>query len=405
MNVVGITKKNVMIFLFLGVLHMSIYYHFYMVPVFVLGEIIAFSMFVASIVKKRMIGRNELLVILLCIMPVFLLSIIQFFYLKELTILKASVHHFLYIIEALVITRLCTIEEFTSSLRWWGVINLVVIVIWAIGGTIDVLGDNPLVYGSLLLSYGGISFPFHMGTFDDDFIRCGGLFGHPNGFGLLSAVGFVGVYFSNVSMKEKIAWLLVFVLSFFIHESRSAVLFVVVYFVLYRLLNQKKSVKNLFVNFSLITVFMILFQKLAYIRDKTEMDITSGRIDLLEGIYQKFSSELEWNHLFGIGFGQAGNYVLTNFGRALPFDNSYLYMVVEQGYVGAVIFLMMLFIAYYYCYRITNIRFAIWFSFFMAFLVHAILESDFEGDKFVYVLTVLFYMIKNKKSDKDTEFG
>ena len=402
MKAMNISLNNVLVFLLLGILHITFYYHGNIVYVSNLGELLALLLFLDGIfLKKWSIDKDYIVIFFLCILPVMIVSFIQIFYVRDFIVVKTLIHRCLFIIAAFVIVKKISFDCFTSYLRYWGGINVIVIAIVFAFGSIEILDSSIHTYGAVGMSYMGLSFPFQISVFDEMIFRCGGLFGHPNNFGLLSAIGFIGVINSNYSYKQKLFWLMVFVISFLINESRGSVLIVGLYFLSYQLFKRKLTVKNMLINAGSCMLIASIFFSLAYLRDDTGTDYATGRAGLLAGISQKFDTESELVQLFGVGFGNVGKYVVSKFAADIPLDDSYLYTLVELGYIGELFFLISLIIVIYYSYKRTSMEWNVWFSFLVAFGAHSLFESDFVGGKYMYLITFLFYMIADKSSYKD----
>ncbi len=394
MKAMSVLGNVLPVFLLSGIMHMNFYFHGTEVRLVFGGEILATLLFIYGLTLKRWsLDKDSVVIFLMCFLPVMLSSFVQIFYIRDVIVVKTLIHRFLFIIASYVIVKMISFERFTLYLRYWGLLNLIVMLIVIAFGTIEILDANIQSYGRVAMSYMGVAFPFAIASFEGEMLRCGGLFGHPNGFGLLSAIGFVGIFNSRVSYKSKLFWLIVFIISFLINESRASVLFVGIYFILYLLFTKKMTVKNILM-IGLITILIsVIFLFLMYLREGTGLDFTSGRTDLLAGMYQKFDDEQELVQLFGVGFGNVANYVISKFAEFVPFDGSYLYTLIELGYIGSVVFFSALITAICYACKKTSIKHGVWIPFWVAFFIHSILESDFVADKYMYVVIFLFYMV------------
>lgn len=390
--------KHISIFLLVGIQHMAFLYHGRMVNVFNAAEVLSlFLFFLIFFQNKCGLGKKDFIVLSIISLPMLFWIIIQFYILHDPLIFKAWGHFFAICISAFVIVKLIGFFQFTAYLRWWCLIDLLLVVIFVVFGSIEILGVNKEVYGNMVVMFHGIGFPFHLSLVDSEFIRCGGIFAHPNGLGLLSAVGMTGLVSPNLSKKKKVIWFGIFIASFVVHESRSSVLFFGVYFILYRLLQHNKSIKSKCIDLGILSGVLIAFYSLMYLRDTSETDITSGRSALLSQIYQSFMGESNTIQFLGTGLGNAGNYVLHAFGRQIPFDGSYLFTLVELGYIGTALFFIILLLVIFFAARKTKFPRTIWVPFICAFFLHAIFESDFSGDKFIYIATMFFFLVNEKE--------
>lgn len=393
-----VAVKHILIFLLVGIQHMAFLYHGRMLNVFNGAEVLSLFLFLLIFFQNKCrLKKKDFAVLSIISLPMLFWAIVQFYVLHDPLIFKGWGHFFTMCISAFVIVKLMGFFQFTAYLRWWCLIDLILVAVFAVFGSVEILGANKEAYGNLIVLFHGIGFPFYLSLVDSDFIRCGGIFAHPNGLGLLSAVGMTGLVSSNLSKKKKAIWIGIFIVSFVVHESRASVLFLGVYFILYRLLQHKKSIKSKCLDLVLLFTIIIIFYSLMYLRDTTETDITSGRSSLLAQIYQSFMGESDAVQFLGVGLGNAGHYVLHAFGSQIPFDGSYLFTLIELGYIGTFIFFVSLILVLWYVERKTKFPVMIWLPFICAFCLHAVFESDFSGDKLIYIIGMFFFMACKKE--------
>lgn len=353
--------------------------------------------------KKITITKRELQLFLLLLLPTSCLLFVQFLYLHNLSLIKTDILIAMNILVAFMVNKTIGFPMYTRLLRWMMLFNMLFILLAVFLGNImiDPALANP--YGTnLFLSVFGIEMEISPGSWGYDTVRIGGLFGHPNFYGVISMIGMIGLNFSNASIKEKSLWLVVYIASFIASESRASILFLFAFFILSRVIS-KKTFKGILINFIMLISFSIIAFFLANLRDDSaNADITSGRAGLMEIVWNSIMTNPDVFQLFGVGVGQGQNFILRDVGLLLPIDNAYFLTGLEGGLIGGVLFFLIWLFTWYYVGCRTNLPRSAWVPFLAGVLLYGFFEatlSMYNYSRSFHWLIFLFFMLTYQKCD------
>lgn len=345
--------------------------------------------------KKIQMRKIELDILIIIILPFVLLGIVQCLYYANPEIIIRCAGVFFNVITAYAISKYIGFVKFAMMLRFLTLINIVLIVSTVCFGDVIIdLSSKGMFSSGLFISWSILKFPVFLGSWDIgvETFRCGGLFGHPNGFGLMAAVGIIGMAYENDRLEKKIFWWSVFLLSFFISESRAGFLFVMTFYLFRNLCSRKITPKSLLANVLFLFLFMILSIFLLTLRSNNQLsdvDVTSGRSELMDIVYSAYASGLDINKLLGIGIGNATEYLKVMIGMNIPLDNSYIPLLLEMGIVGGSVWILVLVGFFFYSMYMSERKYSV--PFFIGMLVYSIFEHEFSMD--IYSLHWLVYFL------------
>jgi hypothetical protein len=161
-------------------------------------------------------------------------------------------------------------------------------------------------------------------------VRLGGLFGHPNLYGMLAAIAMIAMaYEKGMTRRRKAFWWLIFALSFFFSASRACVLFVLVFYLVRRFLQPQRTARARAENLALLLGALLLGASLLVMRNAA--DVTSGRLELWGIALSEFLQQVQAGQYFGTGMGMAADYLYGLYGMPIAVDNSYLLPLLEIG--------------------------------------------------------------------------
>lgn len=372
---------------------------------------IVFSIFMLTVsmiyiyLKRISITRREIHLFLLLWLPISCLILIQFLYLHDISLIKTDIIILMNILIAFIVNKVIGFPAYTRLLRWMMFFNLMFIVFAVFAGRImlDSTLANP--YGTnLFLSIFGIEMEISPGSWGYDTVRIGGLFGHPNFYGVISMMAMVGLSFSRATFKTKALWWIVYCASFVVSESRASILFLFTFYILSRIFS-KRTLKDVFLNLIILMMFSMISFFLAGLRDNSAgADITSGRADLMEIVWNSIMTNPDAFQLFGVGIGQGKTFLLRDVGLLLPIDNAYFLTAIEYGLLGGTLFILIWIFTWQYVGRYSNVPYFIWVPFFMGILVYGFFESTLSMDMYsrsIHWVIFLFFMITYKKYDEE----
>lgn len=353
--------------------------------------------------EKITVTKREIQLFFLLWLPSSFLILLQFLYLHSLTLIKTDILIAMNVLFAFIVNKVIGFPTYARLLRWMMLLNILFILFAVFAGNImiDPTLANP--YGtSLFLSIFGIEMEISPGSWGYDTVRIGGLFGHPNFYGVISMIGMIGLNFSNASVKVKSLWWVVYFASFLASESRASILFLFVFFVLSRTIS-KRGFKDAFINFILLVLSLVSALFLANLRDDSaNADITSGRTGLMEIVWSSIMTNPDAFQLFGVGIGQGKNFILRDVGLLLPIDNAYFLTALECGLIGGVFFFLIWLFIWFYLGHHTKLPCSIWSPFLVGVLLYGLFEatlSMYTYSRSFYWIVFLFFMLTYKKYD------
>lgn len=376
-------------------------YHIFF-NIFVLGISMVYVFFKKIIIKKR-----EIQLFLLLWLPTSCLLFVQFMYLHSLALIKTDILIVMNVSLAFIVNKVIGFPMYARLLRWMMLLNILFILFAVFAGNImiDPTLANP--YGtSLFLSIFGIEMEISPGSWGYDTVRIGGLFGHPNFYGVISMIGMIGLNFSNASVKVKALWWVVYFASFLASESRASILFLFSFFILSRIIS-KRTFKDILINFILLILSLIGALALANLRDDSaNADITSGRTGLMEIVWNSIMTNPDIFQLFGVGIGQGKNFILRDVGSLLPIDNAYFLTALECGLIGGFFFFLIWLFTWYHVGNHTKLPCSIWIPFLLGVLLYGLFEatlSMYTYSRSFHWIVFLFFMLTYRKHDYNHE--
>lgn len=358
---------------------------------FVSCIIITIVLLVGIFLNKIKIYSKELVVIASLILPFYILGIVQCLAYENAQMLVRVGGAIFNVTAAYCVGVIVGFIRFTQILRWLMLANIVIMITTVLFG--DVIFDvsaQSAYSGGWFISWGIFRFPVVLGSWDIgiDTFRCGGLFFHPNCFGLMATVGVIGLSYIACPLREKIFWWVIYAISFIISESRASILFVMTFYI-FRNIFSTTTIRALIVNVFFISLSIIIGYSLLTLRsgDVSNADYTSGRTELMDIVLYVYSSGLDIQKYIGIGIGNATQYLQVATGMNIPLDNSYIPLLLEQGILG--LFVWLLILACFFCYGIYVSNWKFTLPYLIGMLVYSIFEHEFSLD--VYSLHWLVY--------------
>lgn len=371
---------------------------------------IVFNVFMLTVsmiyiyLDRLSITRREIYLFLLLWLPISFLILIQFLYLHDLGLIKTDIIILINILIAFTINKVIGFPVYTKLLRWMMLFNLLFIIFAVFAGRIMLDSSLANPYGTnLFLSVFGIEMEISPGSWGYDTVRIGGLFGHPNFYGVISMMAMIGLSFSNASLKTRAIWWIVYCASFIVSESRSSILFLFTFYILSRILS-KRTFKGVLLNIAILILFSIISFFLAGLRDNSaDADITSGRAGLMEIVWNSIMTNPDVFQLFGVGIGQGKTFLLRDVGLLLPIDNAYFLTAIEYGLLGGALFFLIWILTWYYVRKYSNVPCFIWIPFFAGTLLYGFFEATLSMDMYsrsVHWIIFLFFMLTYTEYDK-----
>ncbi|WP_211221532.1 O-antigen ligase family protein [Selenomonas ruminantium] len=355
---------------------------------------------VECIKKEFIVSQLEGEGLLLLMFPIISFGMIQCLLLKDSSILIRCIGAFANIITACCISKSIGFLKFSSILRKLTLINIIIVLTVVFCGTLEIDVSNMDKGEVFYLSWGIFKISVVPGSWSGiDIVRSGGLFGHPNLFGLMSAIGIIGLAYEKKDYRMKWLWWIVFVISFIISESRASILFVMTFYLFNNVLSNDSVTSKKIKIILMLLLFVFLGIILVSLRSNDTSDITSGRMDIWELVYSIYNSGLDINMLFGIGIGKSSEYLTLVTGSFIPVDNSYIPLLLEMGIIGLGMWLSVLILFFFYASSIGTWRMHV--SFLAGVIAYSFLEHELSLDLYslhwlVYYLTLL--SIQEKKN-------
>lgn len=323
-------------------------------------------------IKNYRLNKNEFFILsILLSLSVFV--IIQCFLLNDPYLIKKIGGIWLNVLLAFFIGKVIGFRIFSSGLRWCTFINLILIFYVTYYGDItqSVVNNYQTEY---FITYGIFNFPILYNSDGLEMFRCGGLFGHPNAFGLLATVGMIGLFYDNTGNKNKICYLLLYIVIFLITQSRASLLFLSIFYIIKRCLIDNKNISSVLINIILLSIIVTGCMSLATLRDDSaNADITSGRTSLISEAYATYEKFDIVRQSIGVGMGEMGNFLYKETGRVIPLDNSYIVILCDMGILGGSMFLALLLIIFYRAYSVRCSK--LFISFTAGLLVYSMFED------------------------------
>ena len=128
--------------------------------------------------------------------------------------------------------------------------------------------------------------------------------------------------------------------------------------------------------------------------DSVNADITSGRAELLGIALSNFSSALDTTKLMGVGLGNAGTYLMSQYGFDIPIDNAYVLLLLEIGYLGTLFWMGILLFLIYYTKKHSEMRVSEWLPFFISLFIYSLFEHGLSLDLYsLHWMVFLYFMI------------
>lgn len=352
-------------------------------------------MFFSPHVSKASIQENR--IILLFLVPFTALVMIQFFLFHQVSLLKSLLVVYTNIFLAFFINRYLGFLLYAKILRCLVFFNIIFIIIVGMLGNVMIDYTVTEEYVSnLYMTWNGFSMVISPGAWGENTVRAGGLFGHPNRYGLMAAIGVIGLYYQKTLVKTKLFWWLIFFVSFIPSESRAAFLFLVVFYLTWRIFSQRR-ILDVCINIFFVVSMCFAGVFLTNLRnDSVGADITSGRVDIIDSVLRSFTTSLDDVRFWGMGLGNVKQYLYQDIGLLLPIDNGYISLLIEFGFIGCLILATVFIYIWYYAQSNSMLEVKSWLPFLFAIIVYSFFESDFSLTVIsvsVHWIIFLFFMI------------
>ncbi len=357
-----------------------------------------FILFIYLLIRKDLSTRI-FKVILILLIPLEIYVLIQFFYMQDKILLGKAVYLIFNIALVGVISRKIELNDFFLIFRYSMFINIVFIIFMVFNGTLsyDASEASDFAKSGIMLTYQNISMPVFKGSMIDDSVRCGGLFGHPNTFGLISGMAIIGLRFCKLKIKQYVWWIILFFISFLFTESRASLMMVFVFYLACSILNYNRSVMHKILCFLQIIVGIVGAVFLATLRGD---DVTSGRDYLFSLVLNNFFSDIPIHQLLGIGYSCSVMYVSKIMGWIVPIDNSYIVNLIEFGIIGSIMLWGILLYIIYYSIRCSKVAIDVWLPFWCGILCYSFFERAFSFDPESIPWMVFVFMLIEGKTIK-----
>lgn len=351
------------------------------------------------------ITLRDIAICLCLIAPFACIGIVQFFAIHETAGIKSLVKIALELGAALAVAKCFSWRLYTKALRWAIPINIALITVVILLGTISFDSTIRTAYDSgLFMDWKNFHFPIMWGSLMEEKVRIGGIFGHANSFGVVSAMGMLGLYMSKkkTSGVSQVVWWILFLISFFLTESRASLLNLLVFVVANNVLQSWNSIKRVVKNIAIMAGVAGSLIGVAFMRfNENTGDITSGRAGIMDMVSHVITNGLPITQALGVGLGQGAIYLEQQYGFMIPVDNSYFSLWLELGIIGAII--VVLTIGFLFGrYRTTTIfpKHTYW-AFFLGLLAHSFFEADFMMNRisFGWIL-FLIYVAQETMADR-----
>ena len=375
--------------------------HRLIINMFIIFIGIVYMIFSTRILR---ISIKESRLILLFLIPITSLTLIQFFLFHQLDLLKSLLSVFTNIFLAFLINRYLGFLTYTKILRWLVFLNIFFIL--AVGLLGNIMIDDTVTeeyVSNLYMTWNDFSMVISPGAWGEDTVRAGGLFGHPNTYGLMAAVGVIGLYYQKSTVKTRLFWWIVFFISFIPSESRASFLFLVTFYMIWRFFSQRRLFDVCINLFLLVSIFLVGVFLTTLRDDSVDADITSGRADIMDSVLRSFTTSLDTVRLWGMGLGNVQQYLYHDIGLLLPIDNGYISLFIEFGIIGCFIFSSVLIYIWYYAQKNSFYKVREWLPFLCAVVIYSLFESDLSLTGIsisIYWIIFLFHMVHPYDSTK-----
>ena len=352
------------------------------------------------------ITLRDIAICLCLLIPFICIGIIQFFVIHEPAGLKSLLNVILNLGAALALTKCFSWNLYTKSLRWSIPINLALVMVVILLGTISFDSTIRTAYNSgLFMDWKNFHFPIMWGSLMEEKVRIGGIFGHANAFGVVTTMGMLGLYVNKekASSVSQIIWWFLFLVSFFLTESRAALLNLLVFIVANNVLQSWASIKRVIKNIAIMAGVAVTVVAVAFMRsDGNTDDITSGRAGIMDMVSDAITNGLPVTQFIGVGLGQGSLYLSQQYGFMMPVDNSYFKLLLELGGVGSIMVVGTIGFLFWR-YRNTTIfpKHTYW-AFVLGIVAHSLFEADFMIDYLSFIwLPFLLYATQDSVDDKN----
>lgn len=357
--------------------------------------------------EKITVTKREIQLFFLLWLPSSFLILLQFLYLHSLTLIKTDILITMNILFAFIVNKVIGFPMYARLLRWMMLFNLLFIIFAVFVGNIitDPALSTPYSF-NLFLNIFGIEIGIFPGSWGYDTVRVGGLLGHPNSYGIISMIAMVGLCFRDTKFRVKAFWWVVYCASFIASESRASILFLFIFYILWRVIS-KRTFKGALVNFVILLLFFVFSLFLMNLRDDSaNADITSGRTGLMEIVWNSIMTNPDVFQLFGVGIGQGKNFLLRDVGLLLPIDNAYFLTALECGLIGGILFFLLWLFTWYRMGKYTRLPVSVYLPFFIGIVIYGLFESTlsiYSLNLSLHWIVFLFFMLTYKKSDYNNE--
>lgn len=332
--------------------------------------------------------KDELRGLLILIIPLSVYVLAQAGIMSDTEIFKHLIGYECLVLTVVYVYKKLGLSAFFKFLRYLMLGNLIFILIWTVCGT-AVITDFRGRDEFLMQAIGPIGLPIFAGSME--WIRFGGLLGHPNFFGLVAALGIIGLDFSKGSKKGYFFWGALFIIALFLTQSRAAFLLVAVYTITKILSKRRISLKHILVIVFALILVMVITANILYLRGD---DPTSGRMEIMNTLWSLYTQGLEINQWLGVGFGNLSNYMEVQLRYVYPADNSYIPLLLELGVVGTFMWLgVIAFLTLHVFSTQKNHRRKI-AAYMAAVFAYSFLEHEFSGDAYSihWIIFLLSFM-------------
>lgn len=352
--------------------------------------------------KKYIMHKNEFYIMLMLLFFLGFWGIMQIFVIHSISQVFRISSMLVNIITVFFLAKFIGFIRYTKILRWCMFINIVLIVWTLIMGEItqDMSTKNDFSWG-WFITYRCFSFPILPDSSGLGFFRCGGIFGHPNAFGMMSAIGMTGLVYQDESSWRKYLWWVLYIISFVITESRASLLLLIIFYIIKRLFVNNKNIRDIGVNMLSICIAIIISLSLATLRDdSSNPDITSGRSYLFREAMSVYNSENFIESMIGVGVGNSNKYLYMQTNREIQVDNSYIPVLIDMGLIGSGIYFCILCLMFYAAYQ--THRSNLFIAYFIGTIVYSLFENVFSLNTYSFFwLMMLFSELQSDKYHGD----
>lgn len=342
-------------------------------------------LFIFLIKNCNKIFMDDLILLAAFIIPIELILLVEFSLTDNMDLIKKAAFWGCKILVYYFLGRTVGFVKYTSILRIGSLISLLFVIMALIFGqyrTEFITNVNGLFLYfmniGVLIAPGediGISLPT---TGDLNTPRIGGLFGHPNSWGIVSAFGFCGLFYKKTTIKQYVFWIVILLLVFIMTQSRGMLLFVLMFVFIYAYTRKSRQRKYHIIKAVIPIIVIFAFYGLLFMRDTyTDANsVSAGRLELLQTAWNDYMSMDIMYQLFGIGMGERSEYLFSHHGVAMALDNSYVPLFLEIGAVGAIVWIVALGLGLYLFIKKINCGDSSrWLPICGAVFVHSMVES------------------------------